>query len=331
MSRVGVAFSAGLNASEIVECAVLAESLGYDSVWMAEGHGGDQFAVLSAVAVQTERVKLGTCISSVFVRSAPTIAMSAAVVDQLSGGRFILGLGSSHKVQVEPEHGVPYAKPVTRVRETAEVVRQLLRDGRVSYQGETIAIENYELWFQPFRPSLPIYFSGVFPKMIGVCGEEADGLILVFTTLDTGAKARKHIAAGADRTGRAPGAVDVTSLLPTVAAKNPAEAFDALRPGVAMYTGFFPRYNRMAVDQGFAEEAATIAEAWARGDHETAIRAVSDEHINSVCIAGTPERCRERIAAYHAGGIDLPMIAPMAAGPDARAMVETTIRACAPR
>ena len=247
MSRVGVALSAGLNASEIVECAQLAESLGYDSVWMAEGHGGDQFAVLSAVAAQTERVKLGTCISSVFVRSAPTIAMAAAVVDQLSGGRFILGLGSSHKVQVEPEHGLPYAKPVTRVRETAEVVRQLLRDGRVSYQGETIAIESYELWFQPLRPSLPIYFAAVFPKMMGVCGEEADGVILTRTTLDVGAEARQHIAAGAKAAGRDPGEVDVTSLLPAAGADDPADAFDALRPGVAM-----------AVDQGFGEEAGVI-------------------------------------------------------------------------
>ena len=292
MSRVGVAFSAGLNASEIVECAQLAESLGYDSVWMAEGHGGDQFAVLSAVAAQTERVKLGTCISSVFVRSAPTIAIAAAVVDQLSGGRFILGLGSSHKVQVEPEHGLPYAKPVTRVRETAEVVRQLLRDGRVSFRGETVTIENYELWFQPFRPSLPIYFAAVFPKMIGVCGEEADGVILTRSTLDVGADARQHIAAGAKAAGRDPGAVDVTSLLPTAAADDPADAFDALRPGVAMYTGFFPRYNRMAVDQGFGEEAAAIAEAWTRGDREAATRAVSDAHIDSVCIVGTPERCQ---------------------------------------
>ena len=331
MSRVGVAFSAGLNASEIVECAQLAEALGYDSVWMAEGHGGDQFAVLSAVAAQTERVKLGTCISSVFVRSAPTIAIAAAVVDQLSGGRFILGLGSSHKVQVEPEHGLPYAKPVTRVRETAEVVRQLLRDGRVSYRGETVTIENYELWFQPFRPSLPIYFAAVFPKMIGVCGEEADGVILTRSTLDVGADARQHIAAGAKAAGRDPGAVDVTSLLPTAAADNPADAFDALRPGVAMYTGFFPRYNRMAVGQGFGEEASAIAEAWSRGDREAATRAVSDEHIDSVCIVGTPERCRERIAAYRASGVDLPMIAPMAAGPNAKEIVQTTIRACAPR
>ena len=331
MGRVGVAFSAGLNASEIVECAQLAESLGYDSVWMAEGHGGDQFAILGAVAAQTERVKLGTCISSVFVRSAPTIAMSAAVVDQLSGGRFILGLGSSHKVQVEPEHGVPYAKPVTRVRETAEVVRRLLRDGRVSFEGETVTIENYELWFQPLRPSLPIYFSGVRPKMMGVCGEEADGLIMVFTTLDTAAEARTHIAASAERAGRDPGAVDVTSLIPTAAADDPAEAFDALRPGVAMYTGFFPRYNRVAVDHGFGEEAAAVAEAWARGDHEAGIRAVSDAHIDSVCIAGAPERCRERIAEYHASGIDLPLIAPMATGPNAKEMAQASIRACAPR
>ena len=331
MSRIGVAFSGGLNASEIVDCARLAESLGYDSVWMAEGHGGDQFAVLSAVAAQTGRVKLGTCISSVFVRSAPTIAMAAAVVDQISGGRFILGLGSSHKVQVEPEHGLPYGKPVTRVRETAEVVRQLLRDGRVSYRGETVAIENYELWFAPLRPRIPIYFAAVFPKMIGVCGEEADGVILTRTTLDVGAEARRHIAAGAKAAGRDASEVDVTSLLPAAAADDPAEAFDALRPGVAMYTGFFPRYNRMCVDQGFGEEAATIAEAWARGDHETATRAVSDEHIDAVCIAGTPARCRKRIAAFHASGIDLPMIAPMAAGPDPKGMAEATIRACAPR
>ena len=252
------------------------------------------------------------------------------MVDQLSGGRFILGLGSSHKVQVEPEHGVPYGKPVTRVRETAEVVRRLLRDGRVSFQGETVNIENYELWFEPFRPSLPIYFSGVFPKMMGVCGEEADGLIMVFTTLDSGAGARRHIAAGAERAGRDHDAVEITSLIPTAAADNPAEAFDALRPGVAMYTGFFPRYNRVAVDQGFSEEAAAIAEAWERGDREAASRAVTDEHIDSVCIAGAPERCRERIAAYHASGIDLPMIAPMAFGPNAKEMAQTTIRACAP-
>ena len=100
-NAVGIAISGGPSPSEIVDLVVLAESLGYDSAWVAEGHGGDQFSVLSACALQTSRIRLGTAISSVFVRSAPTIAMAAATVDDLSNGRFILGLGPSGPQVVE--------------------------------------------------------------------------------------------------------------------------------------------------------------------------------------------------------------------------------------
>src|SRR5499426_901317 len=110
MSRIGIAFSGGPNPAEIAECVKLAETLGYESAWVAEGHGGDQFATLAACAVQTSRIQLGTSITSVFVRTAPTIAMAAATVDTLSGGRFILAVGSSHRVQVEAQHGLAYAK-----------------------------------------------------------------------------------------------------------------------------------------------------------------------------------------------------------------------------
>src|SRR5438552_10097548 len=138
MVRVGVAFSGGLSPADIVECVKLAEALGYESAWVAEGHGGDQFAILGACAVETRTIRLGTSISSVFVRSATTIGMAAATVDQLSSGRFILGLGSSHRVQVEPEHGVPFIQPTQRLRETVDVVRALLRDGTVSYAGKVV-------------------------------------------------------------------------------------------------------------------------------------------------------------------------------------------------
>src|SRR5260370_34925915 len=97
MSRIGIAFSGGPSPAEIVECVKLAETLGYESAWVAEGHGGDQFAVLAACAMQTSRILLGTAITSVFVRTAPTIAMAAASVDDLSARPFILALGSSHK------------------------------------------------------------------------------------------------------------------------------------------------------------------------------------------------------------------------------------------
>jgi probable F420-dependent oxidoreductase len=331
MERIGICFSGGANASEIVECVKLAEELGYESAWVAEGHGGDQFAILAACATATSRIQLGTAITSAFVRTAPTIAMAAATVDQLSGGRFILGIGSSHKVQVEPEHGVTYTKPLTRVRETVELVRMLLAEGNAHYSGETVAIEKFELWFAPLRPRLPIYLSAVFPKMTELTGEIGDGVLLVRSTLESGKQVRGHLAAGAARAGRDASELTVASLLPAAVGKSREAAFDSLRPGLAVYTGYFPRYARLTAEQGFAAEAEAIAAAWARGDTAAAVAAVSDELIDASAIAGTPEQCRERIAAYRASGIDVPILFPSASGPGARAELEELIHVCAPK
>jgi 5,10-methylenetetrahydromethanopterin reductase len=330
MGRLGIAFSGGADPAEIVECVKLAEALGYEGAWVAEGHGGDQFAILSACAAQSSKILLGTSITSVFVRTAPTIAMASATVDAISGGRFTLGIGSSHKVQVEQEHGVPYGKPLTRVRESVEVIRALLRDGRVSYAGEILRIENFDLWFAPRRASVPIYISAVFPKMSALCGEIGDGVILTRSTLSTAAFVREWLAEGAKRAGRDPNEIAIASLLPTAVGTSREQALAALRPGLAFYAGFFPRYNRMMAAHGFREEAAAIAEAWSRGDRRAAEGAVSDALIDATSIAGTPEQCRERIEAYRQSGIDLPILSPYARGPNARARFEDVIRACAP-
>ena len=330
MAKIGVAFSGGLTAREIVECAERAEALGYDSAWVAEGHGGDQFAILAACAVRTRRIRLGTAISSVFVRTAPTIAMSAASVDDLSGGRFLLGLGSSHRVQVGPEHGVEYARPLARVSDTVAVVRALLRDGEVSHEGETVRIERFNLWFRPHRPEVPIYLSALFPKMTELCGEIADGIILTRSTRATAATARARIAAGAVRAGRDAAAIEITSLLPASVDPDRAAAFDAARPGLAFYAGFFPRYNRLVAESGFPAEAAAVAEAWAAGDTAAAVRSVTDEMIAATGIVGTPAECRDQLAAYRASGLDLPIISPFARGPDARRRFLAAIEACAP-
>jgi 5,10-methylenetetrahydromethanopterin reductase len=330
MDRLGIAFSGGANPAEIVDCVKLAETLGYESAWVAEGHGGDQFAALAACAPQTSKIQLGTSITSVFVRTVPTIAMAAATVDAISGGRFVLGVGSSHRVQVEPEHGVPYGKPLTRVRETVAIIRALLRDGRVNYAGETVRIESFDLWFTPLRPAIPIYISAVFPKMTALCGEIADGIILTRSTLATAAQVRERLAEGAKGAGRNPKEILVTSLLPTAVGATRKEALDALRPGLAFYAGFFPRYNRMMTEHCFRDDAAAIAAAWSRGDREAAERAVSDALIDATSVAGTAEQCRERIEAYRRSGIDLPILSPFARGSAAKAKFEAVIRACAP-
>ena len=209
------------------------------------GHGGDQFAILTACAVATNRIKLGTSITSVFVRTAPTIAMAAATVDHFSNGRFILGLGSSHKVQVEPEHGLEFNRPIERMRECTGIVRGILRDGDVNYRGDVYNIERFDLWFEPVRRCMPIYYAAVRPRMLEISGELSDGVILTWCTLDHAALASKHVAIGAERAGRDPADVDVTTLIACAVSDDRDVARDELRRYVATYIQRFPRYRRL--------------------------------------------------------------------------------------
>jgi alkanesulfonate monooxygenase SsuD/methylene tetrahydromethanopterin reductase-like flavin-dependent oxidoreductase (luciferase family) len=166
--------------------------------------------------------------------------------------------------------------------------------------------------------------------MTTLCGEIADGIILTRSTFATAAQVRERLAEGAKRAGRDPNGIAITSLLPTAVGASRKEALDALRPGLAFYAGFFPRYNRMMAEHGFRDEAAAIAAAWARGDRKAAERAVSDALIDATSVAGTPQQCRERIAAYRRSGINLPILSLFARGPGAKVRFEAVIRACAP-
>ena len=329
-SRIGIAFTGGLTPPEIVECVRLAEELGYESAWMTEGHGGDQFAILAACAVATRTIKLGTAISSVFVRSAPTIAMAAATVDHLSGGRFVLGLGSSHRVQVEGEHGIPFVQPVQRLRETIEIVRALLRDGTVSFQGRVIGIERFDLWFPPGRREIPVFVAALFGPLLEACGEMANGVILTWSTLEAARRAAEPVTRGAHRAGRRPEDVEIVSLLPCYVAASRAEARDQMRPSVALYAGFFPRYNRLLAESGFPDAARAIKREWDTGDRTAAARAVPDSLVDAVAVVGTPDECRTRVEEYRHAGLALPIISPRASGPAGKHMVMQALRACAP-
>ncbi len=331
MERLGVAFSRGLAPTEVVECVRLAEELGYESVWVAEGHGGDQFSVLTACALATRTILLGTSITSIFVRSAPTIAMAAACVDQFSHGRFILGLGSSHKVQVEPEHGLEFSQPVQRLKECVEIVRLLLRDGEVSYKGSTYNIERFDLWFEPLRKEVPIYVAAVFPRMLQICGQIAQGTLLTWCTLEHATAAAEHVALGARRAGRVPEEVDVATLLPCAVSGDREEARDSMRLPIASYAGFFPRYRRLMAEAGFAQEVEAVSRAWKEGDRERALELVPTGLIDKIALAGTPEECRQRIRDYRRAGIVLPIISPRASGKDAKKQVMEAIQACAPQ
>jgi alkanesulfonate monooxygenase SsuD/methylene tetrahydromethanopterin reductase-like flavin-dependent oxidoreductase (luciferase family) len=313
---------------EIVECVQLAEELGYESAWVAEGHGGDQFSILTACALATSRIRLGTSISSVFVRSAPTIAMAAACVDHFSNGRFILGLGSSHKVQVEPEHGLEFTGPIPRVRDTVDIVRRLLRDGAVTdYRGEAINIAAFDLHFPTLRPEMPIYLAAVFPKMLEIAGEISQGVLLTWCTPEHARTASRHIAVGAARAGAAAGSVEVATL---VSVSAPGADDGGMRRAAATYAGRFPRYRRLMAEAGYADEVEEVRRAWRSGDIALAERLVPEGLIDRMSLPTDAGARRERLAEYREAGLTLPIIAPRVPGPDAGATAKRIIRDHAP-
>ena len=330
MERVGVGFSGGMSPQDIVECVKVAEELGYESAWVAEGHGGDQFSVLTACALATEKIKLGTSITSVFVRTAPTIAMAAASVDYFSNGRFILGMGTSHKVQVEPEHGLEFTKPVQRLRECVDIVRGILKDSDVNYHGEIYDIDRFDLWFEPLRKEIPIYVAAVFPKMLEICGEISQGAILTWCTLDHAELAAWHVGIGARNAGRAPGDVEVASLLPCAVSNNRDSARDLMRQPIASYAGRFPRYRKLMVDAGFPDEIEKVRVAWQAGNIQESLNLVPGELIDKIGLVGTADEVQEKLADYRKAGITLPIVSPRFIGDGAKEQALEIIRACAP-
>ena len=329
MERIGVAFTGGsMSPPDVVRCVQLAEELGYESAWVAEGHGGDQFSILTACALATSRIQLGTSISSVFVRSAPTIAMAAACVDYYSAGRFILGLGSSHKVQVGPEHGLEFSAPIPRVRDTVDIVRRLLRDGNLTdYRGEVTNIQSFDLHFPVFRPELPIYLAAVFPKMLEIAGEISQGILLTWCTPEHSRTAARHVAAGATRAGGSPSAVELATLLSVAA---PGADDGGMRRVAATYAGRFPRYRRLMADAGFADEVELVRRAWREGNVTEAERLVPLGLIDRMLLPADPVARKERLSEYREAGITLPIIAPRVSGQNAAASAREIIRANAP-
>jgi alkanesulfonate monooxygenase SsuD/methylene tetrahydromethanopterin reductase-like flavin-dependent oxidoreductase (luciferase family) len=319
-----------MSPQDIVECVKVAEELGYESAWVAEGHGGDQFSVLTACALATEKIKLGTSITSVFVRTAPTIAMAAASVDYFSNGRFILGMGTSHKVQVEPEHGLEFTKPVQRLRECVDIVRGILKDSDVNYHGEIYDIDRFDLWFEPLRKEIPIYVAAVFPKMLEICGEISQGAILTWCTLDHAELAAWHVGIGARNAGRAPGDVEVASLLPCAVSDNRESARDLMRQPIASYAGRFPRYRKLMVDAGFPDEIEKVRVAWQAGNIQESLNLVPGALIDKIGLVGTADEVQEKLADYRKAGITLPIVSPRFIGDGAKEQALEIIRACAP-
>ena len=282
-----------------------ADRLGVDSVWLTESWNRDPVTLLTHLATQTARIQLGFGVMNVFSRSPAVLANTAATLDELSGGRVILGLGTSTPNVVGGWHGLPYERPLQRLRETIEICRLAWRRERVNYKGEIFRTGGVRLGYQPLRERIPIHLASLRPKSIELCGELADGWIPTLYPLDGVAAGRAHLAAGAARAGRTPAEIEVRPGATVMVTDDPTQAVQMGKFGASIYIGP-PNspYAATAAELGYADDVERVTTIYRSGDHAGAIAAVSDRLAAAFTIAGNLDECRARLRGLKAAGAD---------------------------
>jgi alkanesulfonate monooxygenase SsuD/methylene tetrahydromethanopterin reductase-like flavin-dependent oxidoreductase (luciferase family) len=273
--------------------AVRCEDLGYDACWTGELWGRDAFVTLTAVADAVSRIDLGTAIVNVFSRSAATLAAAAATLTEIAPAGVRLGIGPSTPKAIEDLHGRAYDRPVRRLHETAELIAAFTAgEGRVEYDGRTVSVAD----FPALDADVPVYTAALGPAARRATGRVADGWLphnIPFPELST---AFETVAETAREAGRDPDGITVAPYVPAAVADDPDEARDAIRGHLAYYVGSGEGYRR-AVASAFPDEAARIAEAWGEGERGAARDAVTEEMVDALGVAGTPDEARERFDA----------------------------------
>src|SRR5689334_17318645 len=234
----------GLSSEDQLAIVQEAERLGYDSVWAAEAYGSDTATVLGWLAGQTERIRLGSGIFQMPARSAAMTAMTAATIDQLSGGRMILGIGSSGPQVAEGWHGQRFARQLQRTREYVAVVRMALSRERVEYKGETLELplpdgpgKALKLTISPVQQTIPIYLAAIGPKNTALTAEIADGWLPTFFSPEHTGEFRPHLEEGAARARRSLDDFEICPMVNVYIGDDRDAARDLMRPVLALYVG----------------------------------------------------------------------------------------------
>jgi alkanesulfonate monooxygenase SsuD/methylene tetrahydromethanopterin reductase-like flavin-dependent oxidoreductase (luciferase family) len=292
-----LAFWRDYDRKKYVKAAVLADRLGYDSFWLPEVWGYEVFSLLTEIALKTKRIKIGTGIINVFSRSPALIAMQAATIDEISGGRFILGLGTSGKRVIEGLHGRDFQKPLTQTRDVIRVVRTML-DGRPLSEADTKLREYrpFTLDFTPTRRRIPIYVAALKQKSVTSIGEMADGWMPIFWPYDRLDDGRQWISEGAAKAGRDPSEI-VTAPFTTVIPIPGRGASAKARDIISFYIGGMGEYYKELLSGfGYAEECEEIARLYRdKATRKMAADAVTDDMIDALTVSGDPLYCRREL------------------------------------
>src|SRR5271167_5116376 len=312
--------------------AVEAEKLGLDVLWVAEAWGSDAPSALGYYAAVTDRMLLGSGIIQVGTRTPVAVAQAAITLSNLSGGRFLLGLGASGPQVIEGLHGVSFSRPLARMRETVEIVRQVFAGGKVSYSGTQFQIprpgEAVSMRLSTAaQHAIPIYLAALSPAMLRLTGEIADGWLgtsfvpegaadAYFPQLDSGLAAAGRSRADLDicEGAEVAFAADEDELRRMVAGRKKELAFSLGGMGSSSTNYYNQAYSR----QGWADVAVKVHECWQRGERDGAAELVTDEMVLATTLIGTEQMVRARLAVWKDAGVDTVRLYPAGETLDAK-------------
>jgi F420-dependent oxidoreductase-like protein len=329
----------GLSGEEQLELVREAESLGFHSVWAAEAYGSDAATVLAWIASHTERIRIGSAIFQMPARSPAMTAMTAATLDNISGGRMLLGIGSSGPQVAEGWHGQRFAKQLQRTRDYVAIVRRALARERLEYNGETYQLplpdgpgKALKLTIAPVQERIPIYIAAIGPKNTQLTGEIADGWMPTFFSPEHVGEFRELLSEGAARAGRElDSSFDVAPNVNVALDDDIDRARDAMRPFLALYVGGMGSrkrnfYKELMLRYGYEEAAEEVQELYLSGKRDEAAAALPAELIDQVSLAGPRDRIAERLQLYREAGVGTLITTPLARDADGRSR---TMRALA--
>ena len=311
--RVAITLPAGPRIDDTIKRLQWAEENGFPDAWFSDAGAPDTLTQIAAVGHHTTSIRIGVAVTPVYTRSPSVLAASANVISQVIPGRFVMGLGSSSQTIMGQWNGIPLEKPVTRVKETAQLVRQMLAGEKTNFEGATLKSRGYRQ--APLDNPPPIYLAALRPKMIEMAAEVGDGVIFNLWPKSALPKMMDHVRIGAERAGKNAEDVEIVNRAMVLATDDKEYGRNLFRAAFAPYYAT-PVYNSFLAWAGHTDAANTITEGWAAKDREKTSGALSDELIDEIAIIGTEDEIRERIREDAAGGVHTSIIAPLAAKPE---------------
>lgn len=341
--RLGVVVDYADDFREAVADVVEYERLGVDLVTVSEAYSLDAVSKLGFLAARTERIALVSAILPLYSRTPTLLAMTAATLDAISGGRFELGIGASGPQVIEGFHGVPYSAPLARTRETIEIARSLWRGERIEHAGAQFTIplpaeqgtglgKPLKMIGELRRERIPIHVAALAPKGVAQAAELAEGWIPLFFHPERADRVwGAPVAEGLAR--RDPGLppLDLIVQLPVFVGAGHEQALAGYRARAALYIGGMGArganfYNAVVASMGFESEAARIQDAYLGGDRAAAAEAVPEELLRATSLIGDEGQVAERLGAFRAAGVSSLVLQPLAPGRDARLAHVGTVR-----